>query len=143
MASISTGAAFAVVLTALAGGLDKPHANWTEVDIQMPATQHAYRLLNQQGYLSSDRADGSARITPSGSRGKISPQDFFRIVEIAPKAIGSPGALNEPPAGADALLRIKTSDGKNYYFVGEQGHFKDGNAQEIWTILRKYRSDAW
>src|SRR3989338_1593556 len=136
MASISTGAAFAVVLTALAGGLDKPQANWTEVDIQMPATQHAYRLLNQQGYLSS------ARIAPSGSRGKISPQDFFRIVEIAPKAIGSPGALNEPPAGADALLRIKTSDGKNYYFVGDQGHFKDGNAQEIWTILRKYRSDA-
>lgn len=137
MASISTGAAGAVLLTVLAGGLDKPKGNWTEVAIQMPTTQHAYRLLNQQGYLSSDQT------TPSGGREKISPQDFFRIVEIAPKAIGSSGALKEPPAVADALLRIKTSDGTNYYFVGEQEHFKDGNAQEIWTILRKYRSGAW
>ena len=143
MATISGGAAFAVLLTALAGGLDKPDANWIEVDIRMPATQHAYRLLNQQGYLSGDRAGDGAQTSPSGNREKISPRDFFRIVEIAPKAIGSPDALKEPPAGADTLLRIKTSNGTNYYFAGEQEHFKDGNAQEIWTILRKYRSGAW
>lgn len=135
MASISGGLALAALLSALAGGLDKPQANWIEVDIQMPATQHAYRLLNQQGNISSGRAEGS--------REKISPQDFFRIVEIAPKAIGSPDALKDPPAGADTLLRIKTSDGTNHYFVGKQEHFKDGNAQEIWTILRKYRSGTW
>ena len=123
------------LVTALAGGLNKAPTNWAEVDIRMPAVPHAYRHLDQQGNLSGD--------TTEGGREKISPQDFFRIVEIAPKAVRSPEALKEPPAAADSLLHIKTGDGANYYFAGEQEHFKDASAQEIWTILRKYRKGAW
>ncbi|BBI99788.1 hypothetical protein FGKAn22_14810 [Ferrigenium kumadai] len=127
----------AALVAGLAGGLNKPPANWAEVDIRMPAVPHAYRMLDQQGNLSGDSTQGTS------AREKISPQDFFRIVELAPKAVRSPAALKEPPAAADSLLHIKNGDGTNYYFAGEQEHFKDGNAQEIWTILRKYRSGAW
>jgi hypothetical protein len=125
----------AALVAALSGGLNKPPVNWTEVDIKMPAVQHAYRQLDQQGNLSGD--------TTEGKKEKISPQDFFRIVELAPKAVRSPAALKEPPAAAEALLHIKLGDGTNYYFAGEQEHFKDANAQEIWAILRKYRKGAW
>ncbi len=123
------------LMAALAGGLNKPQVNWTEVDIRMPAVPHAYRLLDQQGNLSGD--------TTEGIQEKISPQDFFRIVELAPKAVRSPDALKEPPAAAGSLLHIKTGDGANYYFAGDQERFKDRDAQEIWTILRKYRGGAW
>lgn len=133
MASNATIAGLAL-MAALAGGFNKPQANWTEVDIRMPGVPHAYRHLDQQGNLSGDTGD---------SRGKISPRDFFRIVELAPKAVRSPDALKEPPATADSLLHIKTGDGANYYFSGDQERFKDGNAQEIWGILRKYRGGAW
>jgi hypothetical protein len=133
MATNATIAGLAL-MAALAGGFDKPQPNWTEVDIRMPAVPHAYRHLDQQGNLSDETADGKQ---------KISPKDFFRIVELAPKAIRSPDALKEPPAAADSLLHIKTGDGANYYFAGEQERFKDGNAQEIWGILRKYRGGAW
>ncbi|HXU94377.1 MAG TPA: hypothetical protein VFP33_12050 [Gallionella sp.] len=126
----------AALLGALAGGFNKPQTNWTEVDIRMPAVPHAYRLLDQQGKLSGDT-------TTDQKKEKISPKDFFRIVELAPQAVRSPDALKEPPAAADSLLHIKNGDGTNYYFAGEQEHFKDGNAQEIWAILRKYRKGAW
>lgn len=134
MATNATIAGIAL-LAALAGGFDKPPANWTEVDIRQPAVPHAYRLLDQQGNISGDTAEAG--------RKKISPKDFFRIVELAPKAVRSPDALKEPPASADSLLRIKLGDGTNHYFAGEQERFKDSNAQEIWTILRKYRGGAW
>ena len=141
MATITGSEAFIVLATVLAGGLDKPPANWTEVDVQAP--QYAYRQLDQQGCLSGSQPGDKSQAAPPGCREKISPQDFFRIVEIAPKAVHSPAALKEPPAGAETILRIRTSDGTNYYFAGEQEYFKDGNAQEIWTILRKYRSKSW
>lgn len=134
MATNATIAGLAV-LAALAGGFKKPPTNWTEVDIRRPAVPHAYRHLDHQGNLSGSDAEGG--------RGKISPKDFFRIVELAPKAVRSPDAQKEPPASADSLLHIKLGDGTNYYFAGEQERFKDGNAQEIWTILRKYRKGAW
>lgn len=141
MATITGGEVFIVLATVLAGGLDKPPVNWTEVDAQAP--QYAYRQLDQQGCLSGSHPGDKPQAAPSGCHEKISPQDFFRIVEIAPKAVKSPAALKEPPAGAEALLRIRTSDGTNYYFAGEREKFRDGNAQEIWTILRKYRSESW
>lgn len=128
MASNATIAGLAL-MAALAGGFDKPKANWTEVEAC--TSPHACRRLVQQGHFD----DGE------GKR-KISPQDFFRIVELAPKAVRSPEALKEPPAAADSLLRIRTGDGANYYFSGVQERFKDANAQEIWTILSKYRGGA-
>lgn len=118
------------LMAALAGGLNKPPANWTEVEAC--TAPNACQRLNQQGDIGN--ADESKR--------KITPQDFFRIVELAPKAVRSPEALKEPPAAADSLLHIKTGDGANYYFVGGQERFKDGSAQEIWNILRKYRGGA-
>lgn len=134
MATNATIAGLAL-LTALAGGFDKPPANWVEVDIRKPAVPHAYRHLDQQGNLSGG--------TGTGRREKISPKDFFRIVELAPRAVRSPDALKEPPAAADSLLHIKLGDGTHHYFSGEQERFRDGNAQEIWSILRKYRGGAW
>lgn len=126
----------AALMAALAGGFKKAPPNWTEVDIRMPAVPHAYRHLDQEGSLTSDA-------TTDQKKERISPKDFFRIVELAPKAVHSPEALKEPPASADSLLHIRIGDSTNYYFAGEQEHFKDGNAQEIWTILRKYRKGAW
>lgn len=138
MATISGGGAFVILMTALSGGLDKPPANWTEVDAH--TSQYAYRQLDHQGYLNVNSPGNGTQII---HREKISPRDFFRIIEIAPKAVASPYALKEPPPGAKTLLRIKTSDGTTHYFVGEQEKFQDSHAQEIWTILRKYHSDAW
>lgn len=129
------GAIAAIAITLLAGGGKKPPANWSEVDIHMPAVEHAYRHLDQEGNLVGANNESLHE--------KVSPKDFFRIVELAPKAIHSPDALKEPPATVDSLLHIKTGDGANYYFAGEQEHFKDASAQEIWTILRKYRGGAW
>ncbi|OGS75325.1 MAG: hypothetical protein A2063_00810 [Gallionellales bacterium GWA2_60_142] len=132
MAVIDGHLALATLLAALAGGLDKPKSNWTEIGIRLPAPQQSIQVLDQRGNF-GDSA------TPS-SRKKITPPDFFRIVELAPKAILAPDALKEIPAGADTLLHIKASDGRDYHFVGEQERFKDRSAQEIWNILRHYRN---
>ena len=139
MAVIDGHLALATLLTALAGGLNAPPANWSEIDILLPAAaaiqqRPAQQTLDQRGYLADDA-------TPA-ARQKIAPADFFRIVELAPKATRSPDALKAPPEGAESMLHIKTSEGQNYYFAAEQERIKDGNAQEIWTILRKYRSGA-
>ncbi|MFZ3016835.1 MAG: hypothetical protein WA056_00080 [Gallionella sp.] len=132
MTAIDGHIALVTLLAALAGGLDNPKGNWTEIDIQLPTAQQVQQKLNRQGYL-TDSAIPSAHE-------KISPADFFRIVEIAPKAILSPDALKTPPAGTVTLLHIKVGDGQDYYFVGEQERFKDRSAQEIWNILRHYRN---
>ena len=142
MATITGGEAFIVLMAALTGGLDKPTPNWAEVNTQTPAAQCAYRQLDLQGHLDSKQPGDTPQAAPSGHREKISPQDFFRIGELAPKAIRSPHALKESPAGAATLLHIRTSDGANYYFVGEQGEFKDDHVQEIRGILCKYRNEA-
>lgn len=137
MATITGGGAFVILMTVFSGGLDKPPANWDEVDAR--TSQYAYRQLDHHGYLSVNSPGNGTQII---YREKISPRDFFRIVEIAPKAVDSPHALKEPPPGAKTLLRIKASNETTYYFVGEHGKFKDDHAQEIWNILRKYHSDV-
>lgn len=39
--------------------------------------------------------------------------------------------------GSEAFIVLAT------VLAGGLEYFKDGNAQEIWTILRKYRSKSW
>lgn len=137
MAAITGQLALATLLTALAGGLNAPPANWSEIDLRMaavPPVQQDSQKLDHQGYL-TDSAIPSARK-------KIAPADFFRIVELAPKATRSPDAQKAPPEGADTMLHIKTSDGHDYYFAAEQEHIKNDSAQEIWAILRKYHGNA-
>lgn len=131
MATITGGMVAATLLTALAGGLDKPDSNWSEIDLRQPAAQVS-QMLDQRGNIVTGAA------TPV--RKKISPADYFRIVELAPKAILSPDALKSPPEGAGTLLHIKTGDGQDYYFASMQERFKDSSAQEIWDILRHYRN---
>jgi hypothetical protein len=129
MAAIDGNLAMTVLLAALAGGLDKPQSNWREIDVRLPAP-HASQVLDPEGNF------GSAE---SASR-KITPADYFRIVELAPKAILAPEALKEAPTEAETLLRIRTGDGQDYFFVAEQERFKDRSTQEIWNILRHYRN---
>lgn len=129
MAAIDGNLAMTVLLAALAGGLDKPQSNWSEIDVRLPAPQVS-QVLDPQGNF------GSATSAPR----KITPADYFRIVELAPKAILAPEALKEAPAEAETLLRIKTGDGQDYYFVADQERFKDRSTQEIWNILRHYRN---
>jgi len=122
--------AAATLLVALGGGLDKPPSNWSEIDLRQPAAQ-ASRTLDQRGNIVTGAA------TPM--RKKISPADYFRIVEIAPKAVASPDALKEMPVGAATLLRIRTGDGKDYYFVGDRDRFSNPAAQQISDILHHYQ----
>jgi len=129
MAAIDGNLAMTVLLAALAGGLDKPQSNWSEIDVRLPAPQVS-QVLDPQGNF------GSATSAPR----KITPADYFRIVELAPKAILAPEALKEAPAEAGTLLRIRTGDGQDYYFVADQERFKDRSTQEIWNILRHYRN---
>lgn len=129
MAAIDGNLAMTVLLAALAGGLDKPQGNWSEIGVRLPAPQVS-RVLDPRGNFGN--AESAAR--------KITPADYFRIVELAPKAILAPEALKEAPAEAETLLRIKTGDGQNYFFVAEQERFKDRSTQEIWNILRHYRN---
>lgn len=129
MAAIDGNLAMTVLLAALAGGLDKPQSNWSEIDVRLPAPQVS-QVLDSRGNF------GSAASVPR----KITPADYFRIVELAPKAILAPEALKESPAEAETLLRIRTGDGQDYYFVADRERFKDRNTQEIWNILRHYRN---
>lgn len=139
MAVINGHLALATLLTALAGGLNAPPANWSEIDIRTSAAPpiqqwSVQQTLDHRGYL----ADGAA----PPARHKIAPADFFRIVELAPKAIRSPDAQKVPPAEAGTMLHIRVDNGQDYYFAADQERVKDGNAQEIWAILRKYREGA-
>ncbi len=129
MATITGEGAVAALLVALSGGLDKPPSNWSEIDIRQPATQVS-RSLDQRGDIVSSSAPALRR--------KIAPADFFRIVELAPKAIASPEARPEPPADAEQVLHIRTGDGKDYYFAGEPARFKEPSAQAISDILHRY-----
>lgn len=129
MAAIDGNLAMTVLLAAMAGGLDKPPSNWSEIDVRLPAPQ-IRQVLDSRGNF------GSAESSPR----KITPADYFRIVELAPRAILAPEALKEAPAEEDTLLRIRTGDGQDYYFVADQERFKDRSTQEIWNILRHYRN---
>lgn len=132
MAAINGHLAFATLLSALSGGLDRPPNNWNEITVHQPPALQASHTLNQQGQIGDNT-------TPS-MRKKISPADFFRIVELAPHAIRSSAALTAPPKGNEAQLHIRTGDGKDFYFAADQDHLDSPDAQEIWDILKRYRN---
>ncbi|HZW26647.1 MAG TPA: hypothetical protein VFF26_14310 [Gallionella sp.] len=129
--AVSGHIALATLLSALSGGLDRPPSNWNQIDIRQPAATQPNRTLNEQGYL--------VDIASPSTRKKISPADYFRIVEIAPKAIDSPDALKQPPAGNSLLLHIRTGDGKDFYFAADGDRFRNPDAQQISDILHHYQ----
>lgn len=128
--AVSGHIALATLLSALSGGLDKPPSNWSEIDLRQPAAQ-ASQSLDQSGKIVSSSAPAMLK--------KISPADYFRIVALAPKAVSSPDALKEMPAGAAMLLHIRTGDGKDYYFTADGDHFRNPDAQRISDILHHYQ----
>lgn len=130
MATITGEGAAAALLVALSGGLNTPPSNWSEIDLRQPATQ-ASQSLDQRGNIVSSAAPTV--------RKRISPADYFRIVEIAPKAVVSPDALKEVPVGAVMLLHIRTGDGKDYYFAADGNRFRNPDAQRISDILHHYQ----